>query len=235
MVYVASRDETMIKHPLNQQHLMVQIEELVRRLGEGKIDSVPYDTAWIARLAPHFKGYGFEDALDWIRGHQHADGSWGSDFLHYHDRFICTLASIITLYENGEERQDAERIHQAEMYLWREMGRLRFDADDTIGFPVLVVALVDEAHRMGFDIPLNIYRNAEIIEKKLNYLGSDPTQWRYTSMSFSLEAARPYFPAPDVIHGSDFMLDNGSVGASPAATAAYLLHSRMNDDSALGY
>lgn len=235
-MYIAHQNDlTMIKHPLSQQHFLHQIDDLLNVLGEGRIDSVPYDTAWIARLAPHFKGYGFEYALDWLRGHQHADGSWGGDFLHYHDRFISTLAAIITLYENGDERHDAERIHQAETYLWREVGRMRFDADDTIGFPVLAVALTDEAHRLGFDIPLNIYRNAEIIEKKLNYLGSDPTRWRYTSMSFSLEAARAYFPDPAVMRGADFMLENGSVGASPAATAAYMLHSRANDDAALGY
>lgn len=221
--------------PLGQQSLAHEIQALVEKLGESQIDSVPYDTAWIARLAPHFKGYGFNQSLTWLRRNQHSDGSWGGRFLHYHDRFVCTLMSIITLREVGDDFLDAERIRQGESFLWREMGRLRFDADDTVGFPVLIVSLVDEAHRMGLDVPTNVSRHVEIIEKKLNLLGSNPATWRFTTMSFSLEAARAYFPDELASKGKDFILGNGSVGASPSATAAYLLHSQAEDTAALGY
>lgn len=220
---------------LDQAMLAAQIDEMVAVLGEGKIESVPYDTAWMARLAPHFPGRGFDEALDWVRQHQRADGSWGGEFLHYHDRFISTLASLITLRSCGTDAADDTRIQAGETFLWNEIGRLHFDADDTIGFPVLAVPLVQEALRLGLDIPNNIYHNVAIIEKKLNLLGSDPRYWRYTSMSFSLEAARAYFPDSTTVSSHDFMLANGSVGASPAATAAYLLHSRHNDDKMLNY
>src|ERR1043165_7283766 len=78
-----------------------QIEQVLARLGRGagEMDSVAYDTAWIARLAPHFPGNGFEQALEWLRWHQHGDGCWGGALVHYHDRIISTLAAIIALRE----------------------------------------------------------------------------------------------------------------------------------------
>jgi predicted transcriptional regulator len=80
-----------------------KIDDTLAALGRGRsdMDSVPYDTAWVARLAPHFRGYGFEQALTWLRKQQRVDGSWGGGILHYHDRVICTLASIVALRQAG--------------------------------------------------------------------------------------------------------------------------------------
>ena len=75
---------------LNDYEIVNAIDELLNALGEGRIDSVAYDTAWIARLNERFPGQGFGQALDWLRKNQHPDGSWGGTFLHYHDRIICT-------------------------------------------------------------------------------------------------------------------------------------------------
>src|SRR5262245_39099554 len=86
--------------------------------------SSAYDTAWIARLAPDFPGRDFESALPWLRRHQHADGSWGGDILHYHDRIISTLSSIIALHTVGKGYEDEQRIRAGENFLWRENGRL---------------------------------------------------------------------------------------------------------------
>jgi hypothetical protein len=196
---------------------------------------VPYDTAWVARLAPRYPGWGFEAALDWIRKHQLEDGSWGGKYVHYHDRFVCTLASLIALRDVGDGRADEVRIARGEEYLWREIGRLAFDAWDTVGFPVLGVALVNEAQLLGLDVPDSIYHDVAVIEKKLNMLGSDPSKWRYTSLSFSMEAAFPYVQNDAAFDDDTFLVDNGSVGASPSATAAYLLRTSQPDPRALEY
>jgi len=131
--------------PIDQEYLRDEIDAILNVLGEGKIDNAPYDTGWIARLAQHYPQRGFDRALDWIRDHQHPNGSWGSECLHYHDRFICTLSAILALRICGTDTWDGERIKRGETYLWRELGRLHVDADDTIGFPVLAVSLVHEA------------------------------------------------------------------------------------------
>lgn len=56
------------------EQLSTEIEELLGTIGAGAIDSVPYDTAWIARLDTAFPKSGFENAIQWLRQAQHEDG-----------------------------------------------------------------------------------------------------------------------------------------------------------------
>ncbi len=198
--------------------------------GTSTMDSSAYDTAWVARLAPHFEGGDFDNALPWLRHHQHTDGSWGAGVMHYHDRIISTLSAIIALRDVGQGQEDEQRIRQAESFLWRENDRLRYDANDTGGFPLLVVWLVDEAAKRGLDVPPNLSRNVDQIEKKLKMLGSNPKLWRYTTVALSLEAMSDYMTAPP-----DFMENNGSVGVSPAATAATMLSLKWASPESLDY
>jgi hypothetical protein len=39
-----------------KEDLDAQLTELLTTLGKGQIDSVPYDTSWMARLAPLYTG-----------------------------------------------------------------------------------------------------------------------------------------------------------------------------------
>src|SRR5690606_23293081 len=117
--------------------------------------------------------------------------------------------------------QDQTYIAQGTNFLWREVGRLHFDADDTIAFPLLAVSLLREARQLGLDVPDGLRGNMAVVEQKLNLLGNDPAIWRYTSMSFSLEAVPPYLPDRDTFASTAYVLENGSIGTSPAATAAY--------------
>lgn len=222
---------TDVKH----DDVLDQIDRLLAVLGESAMDSVPYDTAWLARLSADYDRPIFHEALEWLRHNQHADGSWGGRVLYYHDRFICTLAAILALHLAGDGREDRQRIEMGERFLWENLGRLHIDAEDTVGFPVLVVALIREARQLGLDVPPHVTHNVAVIEKKLNLLGSDPRRWRYTTMSFSLEAVPPYLPDQSAFASTDFILDNGSVGASPAATAAYLLQTGHLNRASLGY
>ncbi len=215
---------------LNQELIAEQIDDILANLGAGEMDSVPYDTAWIARLAPHFPGRGFDEAIKWLREHQHPDGSWGAEKLHYHDRIVCTLSAIIALRLAGRSFGDKRRIYRGESFLWRANGQLHKDANDTVGFSVVTVSLINEAISLGLDVPRDLYGNAETIEKKLNMLGHDPNSWRNTSMVFSLEAVRTYFPEEPT-----FLDAQGSVGCSPAATAAVILQSQHASKQALQY
>ena len=149
------------KNVVGQAELSVELEQIFSELGDGHVNSVAYDTAWVARLNQAYTGMGFEGALPWLRRHQHQDGSWGGDVLHYHDRFICTLASALTLHVAGSSHQDSERVRAAVDFLWREHIRLRQDAHETIGFPVLAVSLIEEARVLGLEVPRNPYSDTE--------------------------------------------------------------------------
>lgn len=215
--------------------MIEQINDLLDVLGESRLDSAPYDTAWLARLSAYVDLPEFKQALAWLRDHQYADGSWGGQALYYHDRFICTLAAIIALRVAGQGRHDAARIRHGERFIWENLGRLHIDVGDTIAFPVLVVSLIREARNLGLDVPAHVTQNVAVIEKKLNLLGSDPRRWRYTSMSFSLEAVPPYLPDQSAFASADFILENGSVGTSPAATAAHMIYTGHYSTTMLDY
>lgn len=213
--------------------VQAQIQDVLDVLGDGRMDSVAYDTAWLGRLSGRLDE--FRPALEWLRKNQLPDGSWGGVIPHYHDRVICTLAALLALRECGNHKGDEERIRRGEAYLWHNLERLHYDASDTVGFPILAVSLSREAILAGLDVPENISTNAATIEKKLNLLGSDPSRWRYTTMSYSLEAVPPYLPDLSAFQRTDYVLDNGSIGGSPAATVSYLLHRHTLHAPALEY
>jgi len=105
------------KNVVGLNELALELDQILAVLGQGYVKSVAYDTAWVARLSDMYRGQGFDEALPWVRRHQHSDGSWGGDVLHYHDRFICTLASIITLHTIGSGTQDAQRVQSGVEFL----------------------------------------------------------------------------------------------------------------------
>ncbi|NJR12398.1 hypothetical protein HC776_00440 [bacterium] len=209
--------------------LTEDLDQLLSELGVGKMNSVAYDTAWIARLAVRYPGQGFDEAIDWLRANQKSDGSWGSEIVHYHDRFISTLSAAVAL-KTVNDSADIARIQKAEHALWNTYVRLHQDRHDTIAFPVLAVALIEQAVALGLDVPRDLYCDVTAIGKKLRLIGDDSRQWRHNTMSFSLEAVRPHYPAV-----LDFLENNGSVGASPSATAAMLIQSQYEHPESLRF
>lgn len=211
-----------------------QLEQLLQSLiyTGSHVGSGAYDTAWLARLARNYPGHGFERALSWILDHQHADGSWGSPIFHYHDRIISTLSALIALREIGDGVETEKRIVDGEKFLWRNSTKLHHDAMDTIGFPVLVVTLVQTAQRLGLVIPQNLFQGVEKVERKLNTLNFNPEAWRYSSLYYSLEAILHYLP--DDKH-YDFADEFGCVGASPSATVATLMTPNAAAERSLDY
>jgi len=210
------------------------IENVLSALARGKstTDSMAYDTAWIARLTPDYPGYGFERAVTWLRENQLEDGSWGGEIRHYHDRIISTLSAIIALHEVGDGHADQERIRAGERFLWHENGRLLHDAHDTIGFHVLAITLINQAIKHDLDVPRDLYRDIDKLEKKLNLLGRNPAAWRFTTLAISMEAVMDLVPQAAEV---DLSEADGSVGMSPASTVATLMHSRNPNPKSLTY
>lgn len=199
--------------------LQNEIDSLLTELGAGTVRGVAYDTAWVARLAPRFPGHGFDSALEWLRRSQYEDGSWGGPLIHYHDRFISTLASIVALREAGEGPRDERRVKRGEQVLWKIVGRLGRDDSDTIGFPIISAALASEAADLGLDVPRPPIRFAGAYRRKVDALLNSPDRdWCTSTLTFSLEALSKAVRKTDQI-----LEENGSVASSPSATAAYLL------------
>ncbi|MBX3061564.1 MAG: prenyltransferase/squalene oxidase repeat-containing protein [Anaerolineae bacterium] len=198
------------------------IQDLLVHLGEGRIDGTPYDTAWIGRLAPLYSGFGFDEALEWLRHHQHEDGTWGTRLPYYHDRYICTLAGMVALKEAGTHPRDERRVQRASDALWHLVGRLQQDGEDTVGFPVLSVSLSEEARNYDINVPRPPIRYGNAYKSRVAKLVSNPfMNWRAHPVTFSLDGLR--FAIPLIPTDAVLLEGNNSVGISPSATAAYVM------------
>lgn len=220
-----------LTHRVEEYNAVVtQIHELLDCLGTGTIQGVAYDTAWVARLAKRFPEYNFEGCIDWLRRHQYEDGTWGAPQFHYHDRFISTLAAIVALADVGNNSQDQYQIKRGENALWKLASHLGQDDSDTVGFPIVSIALAQDAAELGLEIPPSPIRYAAAYQKKVKaILAQSKRDWRKSALSFSLEGLyRAVGQADEALEA------NHSVASSPAATAAYLLNHDPNHE-ALGY
>lgn len=202
-----------------QDILATELPEFLSKLGKGEMHSVAYDTSWLARLSLKYPNQGFDDAYDWLLRAQRFDGSWGADVNHYHDRMVCTLSCVIALRLAGDASHD-KRISKALNYIWHNIDRLYTDTNDTINFRGIASLLFSEAADLGLDVPQNVYFKHDKSGAKLSRLRSRPELWQRHPIAFSLECFNPTLADAESIIAA-----NGSVGASPAASAAVLINS----------
>jgi halimadienyl-diphosphate synthase len=200
---------------------------LFSHLGRGGIAPVAYDTAWVARVGqsespdrPAFPG-----ALDWLLAQQWGDGTWGGRLVHHHDRVISTLASMLALAQWREVAGDpegfSERLLAAGSGLAPHVAALGKDPGASVDFWPLASALIAEARWRGLVLPIPgleavFKRSAE----RAGRLPAENLLHPRGQSGFSLEG---WDGEREASQGSNFLADNGSLGGSPAATAAFLL------------
>jgi len=203
-----------------------ELNQLIKQLGQGKTDSVAYDTAWIARLHARYPSTGSARTIRWLLDRQHSDGSWGSDVSHYHDHLTCTLAAILGLAENDRASYQ-QSIENGLSYLQNNAGKLVNDRNDTIAFRGVSNLLLEDARTIGLQVPDQIpYKNDS--SGKLQFLKQHPEQWPTHPIVHSLECFRVGLPAV-----TNCLAKNGLIGASPAASAAVLLNSEQSEPAIL--
>ena len=122
------------------------LRDLLNEIGPGHMMNTAYDTAWIARLDDPIGAR----ALDWLREHQLADGSWGAENPKYfHDRLVCTLAAAIALAKS-RNRRDGIRLQRARLALETVVSELANESViETIGFEMIIPMLFQEAESLG--------------------------------------------------------------------------------------
>lgn len=186
----------------------------------SEVASAAYDTAWLLRLSNKFPRYSFDSGIDWLRRHQHEDGSWGSDVYFYHDRLICTLVATLALLEVGDP-QDRFAIQKAKIFL-NQPASLEQDLMDTIAYPHIVAALADEIALYGIYIGRHLIPRQKIKKKNATFNISDASSSSlYYSYEVLVDRVLPIYS------------DSGSVAASPAATCAGLM--RKKSEKAIDY
>jgi halimadienyl-diphosphate synthase len=217
-------------------HLVQSFHDLLTQIGPGlEISRSPYDTAWVARLAELDIAMG-QQALDWLRGNQLSDGSWGSVEPKYaHERVICTLAAMTTLAARGASC-DQVALQCAKNALEDLSRELSSDpAGETIGFEMIVPSLLDEAKELGLinsSLDKSLGHLAQYRAAKLAAL-PDRVIDRTVTVAFSAEMV-----GLDGLHLLDLERlreANGSVAYSPAATSFFAYHVQPGDPAALDY
>ncbi|WP_165975673.1 terpene synthase family protein [Actinomadura rubrisoli] len=190
-------------------------------LGQSPVASNAYTTAHVVRLLPD--GPDHRSALDWLRRHQHADGSWGGTVPVVQDRLVSTLAAVIALHDTTEEWAPA--VSAAGLTWLRRHGTEGRDArDDLIAFEVTVPFLLDQARQRGLPLPYEAFAELpRLREAKFGLIPPELFAARPTTLMYCVEA----LPTPYSAHVSGlakFAAANGSLSNNPAATAALQRH-----------
>jgi halimadienyl-diphosphate synthase len=215
--------------------LTPQTEAFLNDIGYGKMSSSAYDTAWIAQmgaLAPNRS----TKALEWLRANQLEDGSWGTgDFEYAHDRFICTLSSMIALARCGSNG-DHQRVEYAAATLGKWAHRLRDDpSGETVGFELLIPTLADEAVKLGI-LP-NGFESvlSELAARRTLKLIALPNNMISRHVTVAHSAEMVGLDAQILLDVENLQESNGCIGGSPAASAFFATHICPADKPALAY
>ena len=210
---------------------------LLKGIGPNKsqMTVTPYDTSWLARLAELGEPLG-ECALDWLRASQLPDGGWGAaEPLYHHDRLVCTLGAMTVLARQGS-RGDQLRCQKAQPALETAIGGLSSDATgETIGFEMIVPALLVEAENVG----VIGHRAKAALEHLVQYRAAKLVALphgvinRHVTVAFSAEMVGP--DGLKLLDVDNLQEVNGSVGHSPSATAHFVRYVRPLDPAALAY
>lgn len=220
-------DKAMMTHNMSRGDILQEARELLGRLDEGEVSASAYDTAWVARVpaSGHPDVPAFPQCLEWLRAHQHPDGSWGGEIEYYYDRVISTLAAVLALTQWDRQGRDGERCRRGLEYLYEQAKRGARDVYETVGFELILPTLLAEAAEVGLRLPpISLGRVPYQIyeERKRRKLSRIPREMLYSRLNpavFSLEFMDGTL---DAERAADLQSENGSVGNSTSATAFLL-------------
>ena len=200
-------------------HLNVAVDELLKEDLSQFAQATDYDTCWAARLTNEDGSLAYPHLLQALRDRQRPDGSWGSRTAYVHDRVLSTLA-ILLLSRFENRRHNRDQWAAGEQYIWQQAQELEHDIHPTVGFEMILPALLEEGKELGLDLPYAQLRHYEARRaEKLSVLPARQLFETRTTALFSLEA----FPGRvDVDSASSLLLEDGSMAGSPSATAWFL-------------
>ncbi|MBA2362121.1 MAG: hypothetical protein H0V86_01160 [Chloroflexia bacterium] len=199
--------------------------ELVDGLHDGALSETAYDTAIVSRLRDERDPgqSAFPSTNDWLRWHQHADGSWGGRIETGHDRLVSTLAAVIALTERSEPWA-RRAILDGVKYICDHAAAWETCPYETVAFELLVPQLLLQARSLGLKLPYDRFVNLGALQTEK--LGQIPPGLLYeepTTLVHSLEFMNGQIDT-DRVHR--LRATNGSYGNSPSATAHVLGHVR---------
>ncbi|HSP77695.1 MAG TPA: prenyltransferase/squalene oxidase repeat-containing protein [Myxococcaceae bacterium] len=199
---------------------MKEAKTLLERCGRSAVSSSPYDEAWVLR-SRSLREEDERELLWNLLSEQKQDGSWGASVFYIHDRVVNTLAVVLALAEREEAPQERERGLE---FLRQGIPRLGESEVETIGFELVFPGMLETARALGLELPYECeaVRAAEELGRRKRALIPPGIFVKQTPLSHSLEAFGGYEDAG--------VFPNGSLGCSPAATAAFLMQRGQREE-----
>lgn len=229
---------TMASTPYSDAQTETQglITELLARYSDkyGLSSLTPsiYDTAWVSLVHSNVNNlpqWTFPEAFDFIYSKQTPDGGWKGNGS-VPDAIICTLACLLSLVKhastpglscNYTNEDLTSRASLASQYLTDQLQGWDVLATERIAFEIIVPSLLEQLKACGYSFNFPEHETLmKLCEVKMTKIQPEVIYTKGTSVIHSLEA---------LVGKLDFdqvgqHLRNGSMLASPASTAAFLIH-----------
>ncbi|KAI0409841.1 ent-kaurene synthase [Xylaria palmicola] len=219
-----------------------------KKLEDGEFGSFSpsiYDTAWMARirLPGHDCQWLFPECFAYLLETQSPEGGWTPNLSEV-DQILNTMASLVALKDhlvvaglNGDATTSThmgERIHAAEEFLELQLKQWDVISSVHVGTEILVPALLETLEKDG---PIFEFQGRDQLmkwnQKKLRKFSPKMLYGSHsTTLVHSLESFVDKIDFDRVAHHLD---KRGSMMASPAATAAYLMNATIWDKAAENY
>jgi halimadienyl-diphosphate synthase len=205
--------------PMDINRAFTDLAALIGVLGDkgGICGPSIYDTAQALRFAPLEPDS--EDVTNWLLSQQESDGGWGDPRIPY-ARDIPTLATVIALRPSIAQPRINEAVQAGIAFIRRQAGQWADIPEDIpIAAELILPALVDQANAVGVTISKTPYKQLRAIGRERRARVTPFEARPATPLVHSWEA---WARNPD-----ETLFDShGSIGHSPAATAAWLMKVR---------
>jgi hypothetical protein len=209
--------------------------------GLGSMSPSLYDTAWVSMIrSPCYQEdqWHFPLCFQRLMELQEEDGSWVS-WASRADRILTTAAGLLAIRKHLKVSSaptispDLQtRSFRAQKALHRMLNEWEDHSYDQVGFEVLITRHLDYLTEEGIQLEFPMRLSLEALcNAKLTKIPPSLVETRPTTLLHSLEALVGIVDFNKMGH----LLSAGSMLASPAATAAYLINASSWDSDAEAY